>query len=825
MIKPDWIRIEDRSTWVIDKFEKINPANEFKYVNYWKEIKRRCIEGMWAKDFDGYRYMTPNLYFYVNLCTLTDTDEKTKQRSVIRPQLSDLEWELSYMFFEAKGFSGWTEDKQYTSCHKYRDKCIENEWFKFEDIPRHEMLDKKGNYDDTIYKSIFVEDGSRLKEYIHPRENIRMLHGKPMGLPLYYNNASNTIVLGSRGGGKSYYTALAECLHYLIFDGVKYYTKDSIDNPPKAEICIGSADTDKSSEFFDKMVDCLQEFATNEDLGVWGQPSDDDYMPNPFYKDMSGSSKAGNKKNPFIHKYKKKIKNRWVDGFGTHSKAAHVSYAANKQGGDEAGAGGRYPLSVIEECGLVGTLKQVHASNTYTVTLDGEQFGVQAFIGTSGNMELVQHTKEMFNDPESYNILAYDNVWENTDKKIGFFLPVDGVDRKLKDENGNTRWEEADKKYSKIVEKAKQSANPETYRKVRLFTPRVPSDMWVSNKGKILPADEAQARIKLLETNYQYKKLGLPVKLIWDLAQPTGVRYEHDYTAEPFYEISNISSRDSIDGCVMIYEPPNMVNGSVPSDMYKFIGHDPYVSDDQKEGSSLGATHVILNPKYRAEGYNGGKIVATFIGKPHGGKEKYYETQEKLIQLYGNPQMGLWYEANRGQACRDYYLRKGKTYLLCLRPQRTQGAAIHLKRVANYGWIVGNRVAKIQLLEMLRDWLLEPCKTMYDEITGATTILQRNIDQIDCLFTLKEIEAFDLDEGNYDAVMSLVGAVLGLREEEHLAEQLAVRRSEAKNHLSFLSTNSRMFNSSINREKKLLEKVKRLQEELPNPYRKNLNTY
>jgi len=259
-----------------------------------------------------------------------------------------------------------------------------------------------------------------------------------------------------------------------------------------------------------------------------------------------------------------------------------------------------------------------------------------------------------------------------------------------------------------------------------------------------------------------------------------------------------------------------------------FPSHDPYVSDNQDEGGSLGSTHVLMNPKYRAQGYSGGKLVATYIGKPIEGKEKYYEIQEKLLALYGNPQRGLWYEANRGQACRDYYLRRGKTWMLALRPQRAQGQHVHVKKVTQYGWIVGSRVQKIQLLEMLRDWLLEPCEVEYDEIKEVDIIKKRNIDQIDCLFTLKQIEGFDLDEGNWDAVMSLVGAVLGLREHEHLAERNAIKRSSQKNQLAFITENRNLFNLDYHDKymNKVRKKVKALSnkdpDDLPNPFRKNL---
>ena len=48
-----------------------HPASQ-DYISYWREQKKRCIEGFWAEDYpkDGevaYRYMPGYLYFYGNL--------------------------------------------------------------------------------------------------------------------------------------------------------------------------------------------------------------------------------------------------------------------------------------------------------------------------------------------------------------------------------------------------------------------------------------------------------------------------------------------------------------------------------------------------------------------------------------------------------------------------------------------------------------------------------------------------------------------------------------------------------------------------------------
>ena len=54
------------------------------YHEYWKEQKRRCIEGYWFWDSknpindteQGYRWAMPTLYFYGSMALIKQTDHK-----------------------------------------------------------------------------------------------------------------------------------------------------------------------------------------------------------------------------------------------------------------------------------------------------------------------------------------------------------------------------------------------------------------------------------------------------------------------------------------------------------------------------------------------------------------------------------------------------------------------------------------------------------------------------------------------------------------------------------------------------------------------------
>ena len=94
--------------------ENLNP-HSVQYLSYWKELKRRIIEGYW---FEG-KWMPGPLYFYINFCKIQLLKKETDvNKSLNRPNLRDVEWEKAYVYTEAKGFSGFSDDKLVT-CNRW----------------------------------------------------------------------------------------------------------------------------------------------------------------------------------------------------------------------------------------------------------------------------------------------------------------------------------------------------------------------------------------------------------------------------------------------------------------------------------------------------------------------------------------------------------------------------------------------------------------------------------------------------------------------------------------------------------------------------------
>lgn len=144
--------------------------------------------------------MPGKLYFYSNYATIRLNKKGSKVKSYGRPLLRDLEWMLFLLWEEARGFSGFLLDDDYT-CNR----AVLDEERSDEEIINFDCIDKDGNLIQEIYDNIFTtnENGDRVrKRYISARTYVRTIHNSNLGRPLYYNQAKNLMMLGSRGFGK-----------------------------------------------------------------------------------------------------------------------------------------------------------------------------------------------------------------------------------------------------------------------------------------------------------------------------------------------------------------------------------------------------------------------------------------------------------------------------------------------------------------------------------------------------------------------------------------------------------------------------------------------
>src|SRR5688572_18417447 len=157
-------------SFLLTEIPQFNPhSQDFGGVDgWWYKEKRKCIEGMWS----GGKWMPGRLYFYSNFWKIKLTIPGQKQEIIARPFLQDLEWEKAYVVTEAKGFSGFKDDDEYT-CHRLLTLPDFEQRVKFEP--------------ENIVNTLYNLKG-QLKKYKPAREYLRQIFPKSLGKPLYLND-------------------------------------------------------------------------------------------------------------------------------------------------------------------------------------------------------------------------------------------------------------------------------------------------------------------------------------------------------------------------------------------------------------------------------------------------------------------------------------------------------------------------------------------------------------------------------------------------------------------------------------------------------------
>jgi len=740
-----FIRINNRGNFIIRKIPQHHPAS-LEYMTFWRLQKKRCIEGLWSIDdkdinidlisdidynikSDKWRWMPPNLYFYTGYGTILHNAPgapKTAPKEKMRPYLRDVEWEFFYNFMEARGFSGFEGDDVYTSLT-----IINNEDFNLGDY-KNSCYDQYGNFLEGKWHNAVKEDNKTIKEYIHPRKYMRMLHDCYKGKPLYENEALNMFMLGARGFGKSYMVGVGIVLHEVIFDGARSYTEETIENPYKVEVFVGAALSSKSSDILDKTRTALETLP-----GEWIEGDESEYIPSPFYKQMAGSLRPNNMKNPWRHEYEKKVGGSWRK-LGTGSNVKHGVYTIENP---EAAAGTRPGLMVVEEVGLCPNILTVHGSNTACMMEGSVKFGTSIYLGTGGNMDKIQESETIFRDPEGFDFVSYTDP-EKDNKRIGWFVPAIYAMNQFKDENGNTDIYQAIRK--KLEDrKRKQLSKDSSALDLELMNyPLIPSEMFLSKKGNIFPITYLQERLGEIEGDDKY--LNAEYHGYLAMKEDGEIEWKLDPKCKPIYNFP-LKESDKMggvaEGNLVIYEHPYTdEGGEVPFGRY-LSGCDPY-DHDQSGTTSLGST--IVYDKLTK------KIVAEYTGRPETAKQ-YYENVRRILKYFNSK---LLYE-NERKGIYDYFESQNSLYLLQEQPDIIKDVLQTTKVKRNYGMHM-NKPLKTYGEELIKSWLIEA----YNDKKDGTVM---NLHKIRSFPLLKELIRYN-DDGNFDRVMAFMMVMYFIQE-------------------------------------------------------------
>jgi hypothetical protein len=711
----------------IHEQERINPLSS-RYVSYWKTFKRRCVEGYW---FEG-KWMPGNLYHYINVSKiLLNKDKKAKTKSLGRPKLRDLEWEKAYVLMEARGFSGFTEDNEYT-CKLEVKQIIEEKDPVQKALIFKDFLDY-GFITDSCFKGRGREIKD-LKKFICARFYLRLIHSRNLGKPIFENNSSNVIDIEARRLGKSYWAANGIAIPNFIYDGATDYDVylEALKNkePLSSETLVGAIEAKYSNDLCEKILSALDQLKDGFD----GQP-------HPFHKQVKGSLEPAD----FLMSIfdEKKDDSQWIKK-GTKSKIHNRTFKGKPTAGNGTGSN----IILLEEVGFMDNLIE-SLSALKDATYEGtSKFGTVYGFGTSGEMESGKSgdARMVFENPEQFDCLSFDNIWEESGS-IGFFVPYIYRLDSFSDSEGNINKEKSEKFAEEKREKIIKNGNAVTINKERQNNPLKPSEAFMSSNNNDFPVAELRshlAYVKVKNANGEWLPENGELSFELNEEDEMGVAWNPDLEGKLNPCWYGMKPEDNKKGCIQIYEHPVYAqDGGVPGGLY-LAGNDPYDQDNATTSSSLGST-FIYKKFYNDMGVSH-EVVAEYTARPNRAKD-HHENVRKLL-LYYNAR--LLYE-NEKITLKVHFEQKSSLYLLAKKPNVLKSAEeSNVDRT--YGVHMSTPIKKDCLI-MLNDWLRE------EREDGKL-----NLHSIKSVPLLEELINYN-DTGNFDRIIAIMLTIVNLNQQ------------------------------------------------------------
>ena len=712
------------ANFLVDEKEfPLNPLSQ-KYMRYWKQQKRRIVEGYWH---DG-KWMPGNLYFYVNFTKISlSKDRNAKGKVIAKPFLRDLEWEKAYVYAEARGFSGFADDDEY-SCHNDLLKQPEDRYF-------------------PLPKECFTKGGKE-KKFIFARDYLRRIHSKNLGKPLYQNNASNVIDLESRGNGKSYTAAGMMGAHNFITDGALDYDlylaglRGEADRM-KTETLVGAIDAKYSTDLLEKMETCIEQLAG----AVTFQGKE---YRSPFHKAYTGSLYSGKKM--IQAKVEVKIDGDWFKK-GSGSMIHHRTFKDKPL----AAAGTRNSLAILEEGMFMNNLKEAIGGMKDT-TYDGpNKFGIIYIMGTGGGADgKTDEAMDVFYNPVSYDCLAFDDIWEESGE-VGFFVPYKYGLNDFKDSEGITDDLKAEKYINEKREDLKKSNDRSALNKEQQNNPNAPSEAFLLTGDSVLPVSDLKEQLNWVKSKRETDDIvmGQLGELVMTQIEGGGesVVWKPDIENKLFSCGFKMDKSKDTNGAIRIWEHPQHLaeDGSIPYGLY-IAGTDPY-DQDHSSTASLGSTFIYKRFHHSEGVYDW--PVAEYTARP-GTADNHHEVVRRLLIYYNATCL---YE-NERNSMKAYFQHNHSLHLLARQPDVLK--ATERTTVDRTFGIHMTDGIKDEIELYLRDWLLA------DAGQG-----KMNLHKIYSVPLLEELIYYNRD-GNFDRFISIALTIL------HLLQKKQIRVDDVK---------------------------------------------
>lgn len=726
-------KIKDRENFYFRDHPNL-PSGNPEYAKYYGKVLYHMIEGRWIDDNGTWVFMMPKLDFFINVMKIEHKDQDNKNKNAPRKMVpADLR-DVGFIFYSyllcCQGYSGFQGDEEIT-CNALVGKDQRGE--------KLEVFEKK-----ELEQLDFVRDpNGNFKSYMDPWEYLtkHYLVERPLGIqlgkPIYGNRMSNSILLGGRGGAKTFMN-IGDIIHEFLTGGVTDWKDREQIIHNKLIFGVGSGKDTDLLAYFKKFKSVWESLPGAYSDGI-------KYNPSAFHRVLNqgkGNPWAVSSKTPIVHSVLDE--NRME--LGTESTIRKGVLTTENP---EALVGDRMRRIQIEEFGFVGNADDVHAANENSLVIDGERVGFASYWGTSGKIEAIQAPKKLYTNTLVSQVFGIPNYWEAEHKKIGLFIGSQYLDRRFDDGQGNQNVEACLEFLERDYQKRKESgASVKQLTNHRMYNPTKPSHMFFGGKKSLFPSTEAAERLAEIEAFDINKNVATGLfKFSKDKKSSIFVE-DTENKLEPIRDL-RLDSYLSKKGAVSIYEMPiaNKPKPSYTNPLY-ILFYDPV--DDKEEGPSHASMLMYKALQDHTWDYNYGmdftdNFVATYFGRDEFDYEKNHELAVQLALFYGAK---ILYESNK----KGFYTYcRNNRMLHLLQPTPWLGMGQEPKNKLGpdgFGVPMSEPVKRLAIRHSI-SWLNN--KRGYDNDIKQIRTVHKLYDER----LLHEIESYD-GEANMDSVSALL---------------------------------------------------------------------
>lgn len=401
---------------------------------------------------------------------------------------------------------------------------------------------------------------------------------------------------------------------------------------------------------------------------------------------------------------------------------------------------------IFEEAGKFANLKESY-NMTEPCWKDGDDMiGIPIIFGTGGDMEAgTADFGHMFYNPGTYNLLEFDNVWEQGKEltKCGWFIPATrgrlGEDLNTRvemvDYDGNSDEEAAYKSILNLREMKRKSGDPKTIQDTITQYPLTPAESFLRSSGAIFSSIEMHEWLSKLETVPSLREDKKKGELYFDNEGKIKFKLNPD-----LHDVINypLGKEDPKKGCIVVWKDP------VENPIYgRYIaGCDPYDQDKAESSESLGS--FFIYDRFTEQ------PVAEYTGRPERADD-FYEICRRLCIYYNAKCL---YE-NQLKGLKAYFEMKNSLHYLFEQPTIIKDIVKNSYVNRGYGIHMSEGI-KDQCEIYLRQWLYEEKKT-------SDGIHYLNVQTIKSIPLLKELIHYDR-EANTDRVIAFMLCILQSKE-------------------------------------------------------------